>query len=637
MKTLRKKNGPFNASTMKKTALFGVIALALLSLAACNKESEFIPKPSELTITASSDGATRTVVQSNGKSVWWSPGDEIDVFCGPGETPAVFKGQNTEAAATASFKGELTVTEGQSFYGIYPSSQYSKVDENGNARVYLSGTQEAIAGTFAPDLFPAVAVSSNTTMSFRSVAGGIRFSVAEEGFTTLSLRGKHGEIMAGAATVNPSDGTMTEDQIEKPAYLVSVAAPEGGFVPGESYYIILYPGVYSSGIYMILKKPTGDEILEVNSDKSLEIKRGVIANVGVLGKAPEPAAPERVWGLYSTPDASWNEYYGGKPDSDRNVAMDDEYIYVAETRTDAAKLWAISIADPTNVKAVNVEGVDGGFWKLACPRVINDASGNGYLLCSNMNSTGETGADPKLYVWWDGIDSAPTAYTMNCSKPYERIGDTWSFWGTLDKGMLLMASTTGNVRMWKWGNKILSNGTWVDSRYVVTPKVNGVAAFFPYPDDKNHGIYAVRDNVQAYSAAIEDGKDAWTAPGGTLLNVNALGSNYFLNTASYQYITFNGKKYLAYTRCVSSEDGRLVITEGTADDTWAQVVARRHSGEMLYMAAIQNNTEQDSIDESGNGRHSGNSGMDIAWRVIDGKLYIACIKQNVGLSLFRVN
>lgn len=628
------------ANTMKKSAIFGLAAIALLSLAACNKETDFAPSPSEITVTATSDGATRTAVQSNGKSVWWSPADKIDVFCGPGDTPAVFTGQNTEAAATASFKGELQVTEGLKFYGIYPSSTYSSIDEDGNATVYLKPSQKAVAGTFGPDIFPAVAVSDNTTLSFRSVAGGIKFSVAEESVTSVVFRGNHGELIAGVANVNTSDGSINSTEAAD-GYYITVTAPDGGFKKGEVYYAIMLPALLRDGITIVLKNGS-KEVASITTGKSLEVKRGVIANIGVLGEAPEPGSPvERVWGLYSTADASWNEFYGGMPDTDRNVAMDDEYIYVAETRTDAAKLWAISIANPNNVKAVNVDGVDGGFWKLACPRVINDAGGNGYLLCSNMNTTGETNADPKLYVWWDGIDSAPTAYTMNCSTPYERIGDTWSFWGTLDKGMLLMTSTTGNVRMWKWGNKILTNGTWVDSRYVITPNEEnengGVGAFYPYPDDKNHGIYSVRDNRQACSAAIEDGKDAWTAPGGTLLNVSPLGSNYFLNAASFQFIPYNGKKYLAYTRCVDGSDGRLAITEGTADDTWPQVVARRHSGELLYMAAIQNNTEQDGLDESGNGRYSGNSGMDIAWRIIDGKLYIACVKQNVGLSLFRVN
>ena len=623
------------ASTMKKSAILGLSAFALLSLAACNKETEFIPTPSEITITATRDdsAATRTVVQSNGTSVWWSPSDQIDMFCGPGETPAVFTGQNSEAAATATFKGELAVTEGQSFYGIYPSSRYSKVDENGLVSVYLPDIQQAVAGTFAPDVFPAVAVSENTTLSFRSVAGGIKFSVADETIKAVVIRGNRGEVLAGVAKVNPADGSFDPEDIDKPAWYITITPPEGGFKKGESYYAIMLPTVLSKGITILLKYEDESSV-NIITDKSLEVKRGVIGKVGTLGK--EPAPVERVWGLFSTESAAWNEYYGGKPDTDRNVAMDDNYIYVAETRTDAAKLWAISIEDPTDVKAVNVEGVDGGFWKLACPRVINDESGNGYLLCSNMNTTGEEGVDPKLYIWWDGIDSAPTAYTLQCSKPYERIGDTWSFWGTLSKGMLLMASTSGNVRMWKFVDKILSNGTWVDSRYVTSPKVTGVAAYFPFPDDKNHGMYAVRDNIQAQSAAIESGQDAWTAPGGTLLELSSLNSNYFLNATSFQYIPYNGKKYLVHTRQVGTDDGRIIITEGESSDSWSEVIAKRHQGQVLYQAAIQEDAEMQGEYET-SPRHSGNSGMDLAWRIIDGKLYIACVKQNVGLSLFRVN
>ena len=363
---------------------------------------------------------------------------------------------------------------------------------------------------------------------------------------------------------------------------------------------------------------------------------------------PEPKlVVERVWGKFSTASASWNEYYGGTPNTDRNVAMDDNYVYIAETRTDAAKLWAISIDDPSDVKEVNTTGVAGGFWPLACPRVINDANGVGYLMASNMNGIGETGENPRLYIWKDGIDAAPEAIELNCSKPYERIGDTFSFWGTYDKGMLLLASTTGNVRMWKFVNKILENGTWVNCRYIVTPKVEGVAAYFPFPDDKNHGVYAVRDEVQAYNAAIEDDADAWagkknpddpTGPRLTAFNLNVApsGTNYFLNATSFQYIPFNGKKYLAHTRQVSTTDGRLVITEGEDSDTWAQVLAKRHGGSIMYQAAIQEDAAmQDEYNPSP--RESGHSGMDIAWREIDGALYIACVKQNVGLSLFKMS
>ena len=150
--------------------------------------------------------------------------------------------------------------------------------------------------------------------------------------------------------------------------------------------------------------------------------------------------------------------------------------------------------------------------------------------------------------------------------------------------------------------------------------------------------------VQAYNAAIEDGYDAWAAKkdeNGQLirafnLNVTSTGTNYFLNATSFQYMPFNGKKYLAHTRQVESNDGRIVITEGTAQDRWSDVLAKRHKGEILYQAAIQEDAEmQDEYEASP--RASGNWGMDLAWRVIDGELYIACVKQNVGLSLFKVN
>ena len=45
--------------------------------------------------------------------------------------------------------------------------------------------------------------------------------------------------------------------------------------------------------------------------------------------------------------------------TDRNIAMDDDYVYIA-VNSGTAKLWAISITDPSDVKAVNVEGVTGG-------------------------------------------------------------------------------------------------------------------------------------------------------------------------------------------------------------------------------------------------------------------------------------
>ncbi|MBO4455640.1 MAG: hypothetical protein J5759_04265 [Bacteroidales bacterium] len=609
-------------------------ALAALVIAGCTTEKEFAPvQGTEISITASRDGGTRTVIQQDGTTLWWSAAEEINVFYG--NESAVFTGQNDAPAASAVFKGTLDVVpDGNTdIYAVYPSSSVNAVD-GGVITLEVPITQQAIAGTFADGVFPAVAVSKTTTMSFQNVAGGIKFSVSEPDVTEVVIEANGDEPIAGVVTVVFEEGIPLVSGSFTPSSSVTVVAPQGGFDPAEFYYAALLPAELGGGLTFTLKR--GDkEPVTIASKKAQTVKRGVIGKVGAL-VSPAKTTVERVWGLYSNTSASWNEYYGGTPNTDRNVAMDDEYIYIAETRGDAAKLWAISIADPTVVKPVNVEGVEGGFWQLACPRVVNDADGNPNLFCCNMNSTGESGTDPRLYWWKDGIDAPPTGYTLNCSKPYERIGDTFTFWGTVDKGMLLMASTTGNIRMWKFKDKVLSNGTWVDSRYVTDPKVNGVSAYYPFPDDKNHGIYCVRDEVQAYSAAIESGKDAWTAPGGTLLNVSPLGSNYFLNVACFHFIEFGDKRFIAYTRNVDGADGRIMITQGEEKEPWMDIVARRHSGELLYQAALQNASEIGAIDEAGNGKASGNSGMDIAWRVIGGELYIACVKQNVGLSLFKL-
>ena len=62
----------------------------------------------------------------------------------------------------------------------------------------------------------------------------------------------------------------------------------------------------------------------------------------------------------------------------------------------------------------------------------------------------------------------------------------------------------------------------------------------------------------------------------------------------------------------------------------------RREGLRVYQAAIQENAEmKDEYKESP--KSSGNSGFDLAVREIDGALYIAAVKQNVGLSLFKMS
>ena len=625
---------------MKKTAIPALAALALLSVAACNKEAEFVPalQPSEITITAVRDEAsTRTVVQSNGTSVWWSPEDRIDVFCGPGETPSVFTGQNKDAAATATFKGELSVQEGQSLYGIYPSSDNSKVDANGNVKVHLPSYQLAEAGTFGPDIFPAVAVSENTTLSFRSVAGGIKFSVEDETVTAVVIRGNHGEILAGTATVKPGDGTLTEDEIENPQWDIVVSAPEGGFVKGESYYAVMLPVKLTNGLVFTLKHGGSGPADQINVEKPLEVKRGVIGKVGELGVQKELDI-ETVWALFSTSGAAWNEYFGGVANSDRNLAMDDEYVYVAETPVETGvtsnKLWAISVSDHNDVKLVNTEGVTGGPKALVCPRVIKntDASVNGgkdVLVCSNLTRGGE---EPKLYMWINGIDKAPKVVTLTTWATGAWYGDTFTVSGTLQDGILFFDKTGGDANGVVTFNLagVPGDKLFLLKRIAFNGALgshDGVCAYYPFPGNDNAGVYSPGRGVESrgYYATFDgdlksEGNAAYT-PALSQLNY-AEGRNGWI--LGYNYLEWKGKRYVIYGKQPTRAEGYVYVLEGDASQDWLDII---NTAPVKF--------RRDLVVD-GNPRESGSTSMDVTARIINGELYFAAQKQNVACGLYKL-
>ena len=336
----------------------------------------------------------------------------------------------------------------------------------------------------------------------------------------------------------------------------------------------------------------------------------------------------REWGRFSTADASWNAYFGGTAGSDRNVALDDDYIYVAETNK-TKNLWAISLKDPSKVRKLPVGTVkDEGIFYLSCPRVLKntDANINGgkdVLAVSSMNE-----GDPKLYVYDKGVGEDPSVINMT-TWASRRLGDTYTVWGSLQEGILFFKdfnSAQGTVTFLLSGK---TTGTLYLRGRVVAPPVTGAGAYFPVPE-----------NINAGPCTVRGGKDSWMCHASKDLlglegadnapNLAAL-SGYYAD-AAFRFIEFGGKRYIAYSRQVSSTDGRLIVIDGQAGESWETILEKRN---VIYQAAIQENAEmQDDYNESP--KASGNSGMDLDVRQVGGDVYIAVVKQNVGLSLFKM-
>lgn len=339
----------------------------------------------------------------------------------------------------------------------------------------------------------------------------------------------------------------------------------------------------------------------------------------------------RQWGLYSTESESWSSFLTGfAAGADRNVTLDGDFVYVAETNQ-SKNLWAVSLKDPGNYRKLPVGTVkDEGIFYLSCPRVIPNTNpdingGKDVLAVSNMVE-----GDPTLYVYLNGIDSDPVPFPMT-TWASRRLGDTFSWWGSWQDGVVFFKdynSTQGTVTFWLSGK---ASGTFFLMGRLAAPAVTGAAAYFPFPDDIDNGIISVRGGETSW--LVTASKNLKTLEGAdnnaTLTELDPAWAN-----SSFRYFTLAGKRYVAVARQDSSAAGRLIVLEGEEGTGWGQIVT---GGKVVYEAAIQNDTENDTLDDTPSARFSGNSGMDLDVYKSGEDIYIAVIKQDVGLSLFRVS
>ncbi len=340
----------------------------------------------------------------------------------------------------------------------------------------------------------------------------------------------------------------------------------------------------------------------------------------------------REWGKYASTSGAWSSYISGfTAGADRNVTLDDEYIYIAETNS-TKNLWAISLSDPGTYKKLPVGTVlNEGTFYVSCPRIIKntDSSINGgkdLLVVSNMH----TGGDPKLYVYDKGIGEDPSVINMT-TWASRRLGDTFTWWGTWQDGMLLFKdfnSTQGTVTFKTAGK---TTGTLFLKGRIAAPAVTGAGAYFPFPDDIRKGVSSNRGGTTAWLTSTT--KDLFNLDGADNAPTLTALSGYYADTA-FRFFELGDKRYIAYTRQVSSTDGRLFILEGEPTDTWEQILQTR---KVVYHAAIQNESEQEGIDETPSPVASTHSGMDLDVYVKGDEAYVAVVKQSVGLSLFKMS
>lgn len=207
----------------------------------------------------------KTAVQPDGASIYWTPGDAINLFYG-----TVSSGQFTTAieapALTTDFNGTLSVATGtstengvttQSFWGVYPFNAANSCTGDG-VILTIPSSQSGIAGSFADKLNPSVATSPGLSLAFYNVGSWFIFSVTEPDIVSATLTGHNNENFAGRVKVTIDAETHKPvAEVLEGQKSITMTPASGTFEVGQSYYMVVIPGRMSGGLELTLTKSNG--------------------------------------------------------------------------------------------------------------------------------------------------------------------------------------------------------------------------------------------------------------------------------------------------------------------------------------------------------------------------------------------
>ena len=324
----------------------------------------------------------------------------------------------------------------------------------------------------------------------------------------------------------------------------------------------------------------------------------------------------RLWGRYVKPvtadaDAWWSAVIPASDQNMRTMTMDDKYIYLAKTNK---TLFAVSITDPSNTKAMDMgEYAAGGVFSSCALASMENGNGGYVTLLSNMvnSTTGE------FVIWkWDSVDGTPTKVLSYHLPEAARIGDQMSVEGT-----------------WKNGKIWFHDFTSQQAAYVFTV-TNGVisttATKVSYDAKQGNwsAIYKY-DDTQYIGGGPGAKSRLFTVDGTTATTQLELPGAYFANPLhGIRFFTFNEQEYMSYVVLRNSyQDGQLRITELNGETLKASL----ETPGATWMFGLGDPVENDITAEK-NGNGLGNSIL----RTIDGKIYISAYVPGAGLAVFTI-
>ena len=270
-----------------KKLFFWTVTLLSVIYSCTQKEIEIITPEEpgteliQLTVRASigeTDG-TKTAIQPNKTSIFWTPGDAINLFYGE-LSAGQFTTSITEPAQSADFNGTLSVATGTTeagmsarhFWGVYPYNVANSCDGDG-VILTIPSAQQGIPNTFADKLNPTVATSAGLDLGFYNVGSWFIFSVTQENVVSATLQGNTNEDIAGTIRVTMDGNSRPVASVQSGAKSITITPQTGdSFVVGEEYYMVLIPQTLSGGYTLTLTKADGSTAQCVKSNEAAFVR-----------------------------------------------------------------------------------------------------------------------------------------------------------------------------------------------------------------------------------------------------------------------------------------------------------------------------------------------------------------------------
>ena len=554
---------------MKKySSIVMLAAVAAVAFVSCNKEVEvpveepIVGEGINITVVTSEDTKTTLseVTDASATAVWQSS-DQVGFINGD-------SGVNVASSSTsldgtkATFTG--TVPSAGTYYAYYPySNEYDEAtqtdrrpNEDG-VMIRIPNNQTAAPNNFDPkadvlvsEAFTVAASGENAKLlRFRRLSallqvyfidGTTGSKITGKKVTSVSVEGENN--LVGRYRVHGVNGLVdrgTSGLTDPSGYKSAKVTFSSDFdVNTDKAYIGIAPQTLASGSTLKMTVVIGEStfVKTVTLGADVKIGAGDILPLKVTIKDSDfPVKIERVWGKYSTSGGYWNTIaFGGTASTDRNIAMDDEYIYLPETTGDA-KLWMIPLDGITAPTSANVEGVSGGTHALSCVRVVpNTAAGvNGgkdFLMACNLTTSSSSTA-LTVYSWNNGTSNPPVSESVTNGRNL-RLGDKFTVYGSLQDGALFFRNW--NKASDEWGGKgsiLVLRMAWsaapsggyfnprvsfsYEDTYENPETLGGINAYYPYPGDASNGFIANVSSASKFasysiSPLSQNGNDSGT-------------------------------------------------------------------------------------------------------------------------------